>query len=228
MDTADAIRAFEQISQYQPSYLGGVVSGGNIIPVANPAGIHPTTTAGAGTTDLSNLLPNFPGTGRPLYPSPLSMSAFRTMGFDGLFAVSTGGSGMRRQKGTNNGIPSHFWETVRELGCYDVFEPGETVKFTVSPLHPANPAFGNIQSLAALNANYTYDLATGQGANNPLPAGNWPWITSQYDGHEGIDGETLPGDATASATDRVVRRPDWVLTIGYHGYKIIRAPEMLR
>lgn len=223
-DTADALRAFDQVNQYQQPYVGAVITaGGTIYPVANPAGIHPTTGAQTGTTDQTNMLPNFPGTGRPLVASPFNQSPYRTMSFDGLIAYETLGSQFRRQW-NQQGIPSHFWDTVKEMGCFDVFEPNDVVQIRATPLHPMNPEYGNIQGLGAINADYGYDSATGGGVNDPFPVGNWPWISSQYDGHEGINGETLAGDNSASATDRITRLPNGVLTIGFWGYKIVQAP----
>lgn len=222
-DTADALRAFDQLNQYQQPYVGAVVSAGAILPVGNPAGIYPTTGAAAGSADLTNMLPNFPGTGRPLVASPFNASPFRTMSFDGLIAYETLGSQFRRQW-NQQGIPSHFWDTVKEMGCFDVFEPNDVVQIRATPLHPMNPEFGNIQGLGVINPDYGIDTATGGGPNNPFPVGNWPWISSQYDGHEGINGETLTGDYSENAVDRITRLPDGVLTIGFWGYKICQAP----
>lgn len=222
-DTADALRAFDQLNQYQQPYVGAVVSAGAILPVGNPAGIYPTTGAAAGSADLTNMLPNFPGTGRPLVASPFNASPFRTMSFDGLIAYETLGSQFRRQW-NQQGVPSHFWDTVKEMGCFDVFEPNDVVQIRATPLHPMNPEFGNIQGLGVINPDYGINTATGGGPNNPFPVGNWPWISSQYDGHEGINGETLTGDYSENAVDRITRLPDGVLTIGFWGYKICQAP----
>ncbi len=222
-DVCDALRAFEQLNQYQPSYLGAVYDSATpgIIPVGNPAGVNPSST------DPTNLLPNFPGTGRPLLVSPLSMSAGRSMTFDGTIAIEPQGAQFRRQ---NIPVPSSLWNDGDngpvDLACYDVLEPGEEVIVRVNPLHINNPAYGNISSLVALNANYAFNAATGVAANNPLPVGSWPFLQGQFDGHEGINDETLLGD-TSVEVDRVVRIADGVLVIGYMGFRIIAAPGSL-
>lgn len=217
-DVCDALRAFEQPNQYQPSYLGAVWDGSAALPVGNPAGVNPAST------DPTNMLPNFPGTGRPLLVSPLSMSGGRSMNFDGTIAIEPQGAQFRRQ---NIPVPSSLWNDGEngpvDLACYDVLEPGEEVIVRVNPLHINNPAYGNISSLVALNANYTYNSATGVAANDPLPVGSWPFLQSQFDGHEGINDETLLGDASVDV-DRVVRIADGVLVIGYMGFRIIAAP----
>ena len=217
-DVNDAMRAFDQLSQYQPMISGAIYNGTDIIPVLNPAAVNP------GSVDPTNTLPNFPGTGRPLVVSPTSMSSGRSMGFDGTVAIVPQGAQFNRQ---NIPVPTSLWvdqfNGAVELGCYDVFEPGEQIVATVTPTHPNNPAFGNIQSLVALNADYAFDPATGAANNNPLPVGNWPWIQGQFDGHEGINDETLLGD-TSVDVDRVIRVPAGILVIGYMGFRIIQAP----
>lgn len=220
-DLCDALRAFEQPNQYQPSYLGAVWDGAAVLPVGNPAGVNPAST------DPTNMLPNFPGTGRPLLMSPLSMSGGRSMNFDGTIAIEPQGAQFRRQ---NIPIPSSLWTDGEngpvDLACYDVLEPGEEVIVRVNPLHINNPAYGNISGLAALNASYTFNPVTGVAANNPLPVGSWPFLQSQFDGHEGINDETLLGD-TSVDVDRVTRIADGVLVIGYMGFRIIAAPGSL-
>lgn len=219
-DVNDAIRAFDQINQYQPTFLGGVYdpAGPSFTPIANPVGINPVST------DPTNMLPNFPGTGRPLVVSPLSMSGGRSMHFDGTIAIEPQGAQFRRQ---NIPVPSSLWSDgfngPVDLSCYDVLEPGEEVIVRVNPLHINNPAYGNINGLVALNNDYTYDPATGVAANDPLPVGNWPFLQGQFDGHEGINDETLIGD-TSVDVDRVVRVFDGTLIVGYMGFRIISAP----
>lgn len=220
-DIMDAIRAFEQPSMYQPSFIGAVYDSATpaIVPVDNPLGV------GLHSTDQTNLIPNFPGSGRPLNPSPLAMSAFRTMSFDALIAVEVAGANFPRQ---NIRVPSAFWtknfgEPV-ELGALDVFEPGDSVTVKVTPTHPSNPAYGNVRSLAHGGSDYTYSNVTGQAANNPFPAGPFPFIAGQYDGHEGINDETLTSDSSTTS-DRVTRAENGVLTIGYMGYRIVQPPQ---
>lgn len=229
-DILDAVRAFEQLSQYQPSYVGAVYDSATpaIVPVANPAGIHGGATAlYAQSTDVTNLLPNFPGTGRPLVVSPLSMASGRSMGFDGLVAVEVQGANYQRQ---NQRIPSALWvkgfNGPVPLSVEDVFEPGEVVVIKVTPTHVNNPSAGNIAGLVARNDVFTYAGAAGGAANNPLPVGSFPFLGGQYDGHEGIDDQTLDGD-TAVTTDRVTRVANGILTIGFMGYKIVAPPMAL-
>lgn len=228
-DYMDAIRAFEQPSQYQPSYVGAVVDAAlGIVPVANPVGIHGGATGVYNaTTDVTNLLPNFPGTGRPLNESPISMASGRSMGFDGLLSVVVQGANYRRQ---NNPVPSSLWvhgqNGPQKLAVEDVFDPGETIEIEAIPLHPVNPAYGNISSLARRQDTFTYAAAAGGAANDPLPVGPFPFIGGQFDGHEGIDDETINGDASTTP-DRVVRDASGILTVGYMGYKIVQAPIAL-
>ncbi|MEG7769335.1 hypothetical protein U2086_14935, partial [Listeria monocytogenes] len=75
--------------------------------------------------------------------------------------------------------------------------PNETVTFVVQPLHAPNPNYGNIQNLNYFNTGagaFDFDSATGLAANNPAPAGLFPTLNGQFDGHEGIDAASRPGD----------------------------------
>ena len=74
-DTVDALRAFEQINQYQPSHVGAVYDGTNVVAVGNPTGVNENSIS----TSTTNMLPNFPGSGRPIVVSPLSMSGGRSI-----------------------------------------------------------------------------------------------------------------------------------------------------
>lgn len=227
LDVMDAVHAFEQVSQYQPSFVGAVIKSDDsaIIPVANPVGLHPATPDYAASLDLANMLPGFPGNGRPIVVSPLSMSSGRSMCFDGVIAVELAGANYPRQ---NNPVPSAVWMRGQgsplDLACCDVFEPGESVTFKVTPTHVNNPAFGNIQSLMLTGTNYTYVAATGGGANSPWPTGPFPFVAGGFDGHEGVNGQSVAGDSTTTA-DRNTRSPDGILTIGYQGYKLLQAPR---
>ena len=218
-DIMDAVRAFEQVSQYQPSYVGAIYDGVNVRAVGNPAGVN------ASSVDLTNLLPNFPGTGRPLVVSPLSNASSRSMSFNGVVAVELAGANYARQ---SIPIPTQFWgkgfgDAVPLAEC-DVFEPGDSVVFKVTPNHPLNPAFGNIQSLVRRTTNFAFDPVTGAANGNPLPTGPYPFISGQFDGHEGINDETFDTDV-ATTPDRVTRATDALITIGYQGYKIVQAPQ---
>lgn len=220
LDTQDVLKAFDQLSQYMPPMLGAVIKADDtIIPVFNPIGVNP------GSVDGTNTLPNFPGTARPYVASPSNASPYRSMGFDGLIAYETKGSNYRRSW-KEAGVPSHFWEIQRELACYDVFEPAETIVFNVTPLHPNNPEFGNIQSLGVINAAYDFNENTGAANNNPFPVGVYPYRASQYDGHEGINDETLTGDLGEGTVDRVTRAYNGILTLGFWGYKLLQATQV--
>jgi len=229
-DIMDAQRAFEQLSMYQPSYVGATLNpaGNAIVPVPNPAAVHVGNGGGAGTatSDQSNLLPNFPGNGAPIYTSPLSMAAFRTMQFDGRFVVAVKGSQFQRAEDPS-GVPSTFWATRGSdpfpLACEDIFDPGETIEIKVRPNHPNNPQFGNISGLMYQGNDFTFTPATASSANNPAPVGPFPFLSGQFDGHEGINDRSVQGDST-STTDRVSRAEDGILIIGFLGYRILPPP----
>lgn len=226
-DVNDAIRAFTQPSQYQPSYLGAIYDGKHIVAVGNPAGVNPNSLPDS----LVNLLSNFPGNGRPIIASPYSMSSFRTMGFDGLVSVETKGSSFRRQE---IAVPSTFWTKrdggMQKLGTLDVFEPGEVIQVAVTPQHVNNPAYGNIADQQYFNTAgdaFTFDPARGIAANNPAPLGKFPALAGQYDGHEGINNASVPGD-TSTTDPPVTRNASGILYIGYFGYKIVQPPSVVR
>lgn len=226
-DIMDAVRAFAQPSQYQPSYLGAVYDGTDIIAVGNPAGVNPSSNAAS----LFRLPPNWPGNGLPIIASPYSMSASRTMSFDGLISVETKGSNFKRQEIPT---PSTFWTKenggIQKLGTLDVFEPGEIVQISVEPQHVNNPAYGNVQNLHYFNTNagaFDYTAATGIASGNPAPPGLFPSLAGQFDGHEGINGASSPED-TATTPDPVSRNASGVLYIGYFGYRVIQPPSVVR
>lgn len=227
-DIMDAVRAFAQPSQYQPSYLGAIYDGTDILAVGNPAGVNPDSNAAS----LFRLPPNWPGNGLPIIASPYSMSAFRTMSFDGLISVETKGSNFKRQEIPT---PSTFWTKenggIQKLGTLDVFEPGEIVQISVEPQHVNNPAYGNVQNLHYFNTNagaFTGpNAATGAATGNPAPPGLFPSLAGQYDGHEGINGASSPED-TADTPDPVSRNASGVLYIGYFGYRVIQPPSVVR
>lgn len=227
-DIMDAVRAFDQPNQYQPAYIGTATNeAGDIVAVGNPLGVNALSDADS----YVHMLPGWPGNGIPITASPFSMSAFRTMSFDGLISVETKGSQFRRQQIP---VPSTFWTSpdggATPLATLDVFEPGELVTVSVQPSHANNPAYGNIQNSGYFNTAagaWTFDPATGAATGNPFPPGLFPSLASQYDGHEGIDGASRPGD-TSTTTDPVSRNATGVLYIGYKGYKIIQPPAIVR
>lgn len=143
-----------------------------------------------------------PGAGQPHIISPSNASSFRSMQAD--FRIRTENAGFAYPR-SNLEVPSSFWtkqiQSPFNLAALDVFERGEVITFRVLPLHPNNPQYGNIQSF------------TG-------PGNNWPFLASQFDAIEGINDEV---DAEAD-TDPITRLPNGVLTIGFHGYKIIQPP----
>lgn len=151
--------------------------------------------------------------GLPAFSS--SASGFRTMEFDGRILVVNAGSSYPRQN-QPQGIPSSFWSTQInspfDLGALDFFERGEVLTIQVSPTHVNNPPFGNVN-----------------GANMFAPPSGWPFLEGQYDTHEGImvppPGPFTNAPNTAPVTlaaDPISRLPDGILTIGWHGYRIIQ------
>lgn len=142
-----------------------------------------------------------PGGGAPHIISPSNASSFRSMQPDFMFEMRNEGFAYPR---SNIYVPSAGWtkqiNSPYTLGALDLFERGETITFKVNPLHPNNPAYGNVSGF------------TG--------GGNWPFINSQFDAVEGISDPVL-GDV---ATDPITRLPQGVLYIGLHGFKIIQPP----
>ena len=145
----------------------------------------------------------FPGAGAPYVASVSNASPFRSMQPDFRIKFENAGSSFPR---SNLEVPSPFWtKNINEafnLGALDFFERGEVMTFKALPLHANNAAFGNI---------------SGYGAPNP----NQPFIDSQFDRVEGINDQN---DAAAGETDPITRAPQGILTIGFHGFKIIQQP----
>ena len=152
-------------------------------------------------SEVSQVVP-FPGTGAPHVMSPSNASSFRSMEGDYRIKFENAGSSYPR---SNIEVPSPFWtKNINEafnLGALDFFERGEVLTFKVLPTHANNAAFGN---------------AFGFGAPNPL----YPFVDSQWDGVEGISD---PNDADFTS-DPITRAPQGVLTIGFHGYRIMQPP----
>jgi len=147
----------------------------------------------------------FPGTGAPIFASPSNMSSFRTMEWDGFIEFLNQGSGYPR---SNQPVPSAFWmsevNSAFQLGALDFFERGETLQWKVQPTHLNNPAAGNVSGFAA--------------------GGLFPFLASQYDVQEGIS-DPLNPDATA---DPATRLANGILTLGFHGERIIQPPGPVR
>jgi len=143
-----------------------------------------------------------PGTGAPAYVSPSNHSSFRTMEFDGVIEFLNQGAAFQRQ---NIALPSSFYtQEINSpflLGALDFFERGEVLQWKVTPTHVNNPPAGNLRGYAATAA--------------------FPFIDSQYDVHEGISDPSTVG---AQSTDPATRLPNGILTIGFHGYRIIQPP----
>ena len=148
--------------------------------------------------------PGFPGNGAPHIISPANSSPFRTMEGDFRIQVVNAGSSFPR---SNIPIPSSWWtKSINEpweLGALDFFERSEVITFKVQPLHTMNPGYGNLSGFSPVNANF-------------------PFIGSQWDDVEGINDQIqLLNDQNA---DPIVRVPNCVLSIGFHGYRIIQQP----
>lgn len=143
----------------------------------------------------------YPGTGEAIWAAPSNHSSFRSMEFDGVIQFQNQGSGYLRQ---NIPLPSAFYTTsINEpfsLGALDFFERGEVLNWAVTPLHVNNPPAGNVAGFATGNF--------------------YPFLDSQYDVHEGIMDPWIEDQQT----DPVERLPQGILTIGFHGYKIIQPP----
>lgn len=142
-----------------------------------------------------------PGTGAPHVISPSNASTFRTMEPDFRIKFENAGSSFPR---SNIEVPSSFWTTsINEpfkLGALDFFERGEVMTIKVLPLHANNPAFGNLSAYGA-----------------PNPA--YPFLDSGWDAIEGVNDENNPD---AGDSDPVNRVPNGILTIGFHGYRIVQ------
>lgn len=151
--------------------------------------------------EVSQVVP-FPGTSAPHVASPSNASSFRSMQGDYRIKFENAGSSYPR---SNIEVPSPFWtKNINEafnLGALDFFERGEVLTFKVLPTHANNASFGNV---------------FGFGAPNPL----FPFPESQWDTVEGISDPNVDG-VTA---DPITRAPQGVLTIGFHGYRIIQPP----
>lgn len=146
----------------------------------------------------------FSGNGAPHVMSPSNGSPFRTMVPDFTVEFKNAGSSFPR---SNAPVPSTFWANADlgayDLGALDVFERGEVLQFNVQPLHPNNPSYGNIQSFVSSNDNF-------------------PFLASGFDYIEGVDDQATGDDSLT--TDPVTRLPNGILTIGYHGYRIVQPP----
>lgn len=150
--------------------------------------------AGAGYNPVIAL-----GAGAPIFASPSNHSSFRTMEWDGVVEFFNQGAAYPR---SNIQVPSAFWVSENnapfQLGALDFFERGETMQWRVTPTHSNNPAAGNVSGFAA--------------------GGAYPFLDSQYDVQEGISDPFLAG----VQTDPISRLPDGILTIGFHGFRIIQ------
>ncbi len=144
----------------------------------------------------------FPGTGFPHIASPANASPFRSMEMDFRIDVREQGSSLPRQ---NVPIPSSLWVMPNgapwALGALDFYERSQVIQFNVQPLHSPNQAFGNITGFTGPNS-------------------DWPFADSGWDAIEGISDPAIDVDGT----DPVTRNASGVLTIGFHGYRIIQPP----
>ena len=143
----------------------------------------------------------FPGTGAPHIISPSNEASFRSMEGDFMIKFVEGSTAYPR---SNIPVPSSLWtkqiNSPFDLGALDFFERGDVITFSVLPLHPNNPQYGNVSGFGAPNANY-------------------PFLPSQWDGVEGIQD---PQNALALAVDPLTRLPNASLIIGFHGFRIVQ------
>lgn len=143
----------------------------------------------------------FPGSGAPHVMSPSNGSPFRSMETDFVVKFLNAGSSFPR---SNDPVPSAWWtgqiNSPFDLGALDVFERGEVLQFNVQPLHVNNPSYGNIQGFATVNNSF-------------------PFLASGFDYIEGIADQAA---VDAGTTDPVVRLPNGILYIGFHGYRIVQ------
>jgi hypothetical protein len=141
----------------------------------------------------------FPGDGSPHMISPSNASSFRTMQGDFRIFTQDAGSNWPRQ---NFAVPSSLWvkqiNDAYPLGALDVYERGTVITFQILPQHIQNPSFGNVSG-----------FGTG---------GVWPFLGSQWDSIEGINDPEIVG----VSADPVTRAASGILTIGFHGYRIIQ------
>lgn len=146
-----------------------------------------------------------PGTGAPSYASPSNHSPYRTMEGDYRIRVRKQDSGVPR---SNIDVPSTFWTTFINspfpLAALDFFPRASVIELSVTPQHPMNPSYGNLQ---------------GYGGG----AGLFPFIDSQYDHHEGIM-DPLDSTLVAGDPDPITRLPTGRLVIGFTGYRIMQPP----
>lgn len=146
----------------------------------------------------------FPGTGAPHIVSPANESSFRSMEMDFRIKLVEGGSAFPRSFVE---VPSSMWVKASgdafPLAALDFFERGETITFSIVPMHQPNPAFGNISGFAT---GFT----------------DFPFIDSQWDAIEGINDQAQDNDD--NGVDPIERLPNGILTIGFHGYRIYQPP----
>jgi len=142
-----------------------------------------------------------PGTGAPHVTSPPTLSPWRSMEGDFRIKFENAGSSFPR---TNLEVPSSLWcKQINDpfpLGALDVFERGEVLTFKILPLHANNAAYGNLSGFGAPNTNF-------------------PFLDAGWDAVEGINDTN---NADAGDTDPVTRLPNGILTIGFHGYRIVQ------
>lgn len=199
---------FQSALEFQVSSQGGARFSGRSFGRYRP--IHSAwdindSHPGAGGINATN--PLAAGTLVAFPELPGSMSAFRTMEFDGRITVENAGSSYPRQ---NISVPSTFWSTQinspQDLGALDFFERGEVITFRVQPNHVNNPPAGNVNGIGIFGV------------------AGWPFLDGQYDRHEGILTPAAFSVGQSSITtltnDTIQRLPDGILTLGFLGYRI--------
>lgn len=147
---------------------------------------------------------------------PSNMSSFRTMQWDGRIELMIESSNMPRQ---NIPLPSAMWVTESNspvpLAALDFYDRGDVITATIQPMHPNNPAVGNIDGRQIF-------------PSSGVTAEAWPFQAGQYDAHEGIatplastfEVAPEPDGAVPVTTDPVQRLPDGVLFLVLEGYRI--------
>lgn len=135
-----------------------------------------------------------PPVASPIVPN--NHSPFRTMEWDGYISVRDQVY-PRQSVGVPSGMWAPGWNQQMQLAALDYWEKGSVIEFSIEPGHVNNPPAGNIQAIF----------------------GSMPYLASQYDAHEGI---MYPAwQCTAGVSDVIQRRPDGILFIGFHGFKIL-------
>jgi hypothetical protein len=195
---------FQSQYQFQSTDASGAVSSFNGRSFGRYRPIHSAWDLNDGqvVSEVSQVIP-FPGNGAPHIASPSNASPFRSMEGDYRILFKNAGSSYPR---SNQEVPSTFWtKSINEpfdLAALDFFERGEVLTFNVLPTHANNAAYGNVSGFFG-------------------PTSPFPFKESQWDTVEGINDTA---DNSDPESDPITRAPQGILTIGFHGYRIIQPP----